>query len=142
MIGYYLSMATNYPPDWDSRRRQVYKRDGYRCQNCGTKDGPKESKELHAHHIVPKAKGGTDNFSNLQTLCKPCHDAIHHKQKMAPTADGNPDDGPFMALFLAFAIAFFWLLKPFIDRYGYWPVILTVLGIEAVLFVWMFLALT
>ena len=26
-------------------------------------------------HIVPKAKGGTDDASNLQPLCRACHEA-------------------------------------------------------------------
>lgn len=25
-------------------------------------------------HIVPKAKQGTDDLSNLQSICVPCHD--------------------------------------------------------------------
>lgn len=27
----------------------------------------------HVDHILPKAKGGTDRLSNLQSLCEPCH---------------------------------------------------------------------
>ena len=26
-------------------------------------------------HITPKAKGGSDDEGNLQSLCKPCHEA-------------------------------------------------------------------
>lgn len=80
---------SSYPSDWDSRRRRVYRRDGYSCQNCGAYGGPHGGAELHAHHIVPKSKGGTDNLGNLRTLCKHCHNAIHHKNKMAPTNNGN-----------------------------------------------------
>ena len=28
------------------------------------------------HHIVPLADGGTNEFSNLMSLCKSCHSAI------------------------------------------------------------------
>jgi signal recognition particle GTPase len=73
-------MSDGYPPDWDSRRRRVYKRDSYKCQNCGNQDD-----ELHAHHIVPISKGGTHKISNLITLCSDCHTAIHGNT-MAPSS--------------------------------------------------------
>lgn len=66
-----------YPADWNSRRKEVYQRDDYTCQNCGVKGGSKGNAELHAHHIVPKSKGGTHKKSNLKTICKECHNAIH-----------------------------------------------------------------
>lgn len=78
---------SSYPPDWDQRRKAVYQRDGYQCQNCGSAGGPKGNKELHAHHIVPKAQGGTHKKSNLITVCKDCHNSIHGN-KPAPTAKG------------------------------------------------------
>ena len=78
-------MDNRYPSNWSSIRRKVYQRDGYVCQNCGTKGGPKGNAELHAHHIVPLSDGGSNETSNLQTLCKDCHDAIHHNDKIAPT---------------------------------------------------------
>lgn len=80
-----MRMSEGYPSDWNSRRREVYQRDNYTCQNCGNRGGPHGNAELHAHHVVPKKDGGTDKKRNLQTLCRDCHDAIHHKDKMAPT---------------------------------------------------------
>lgn len=77
-------MSRGYPKDWNSRRRDVYRRDGYKCQNCGAKGGSRGSTELHAHHIVPKAQGGSHAKSNLKTLCKACHDAAHGRGQ-APT---------------------------------------------------------
>ncbi|SFG35177.1 HNH endonuclease [Halopelagius inordinatus] len=74
-----------YPSDWNSRRKKVYQRDSYKCQNCGRKGGWKGNAELHAHHIVPKSKGGTHKMSNLKTMCKGCHNAIHGR-RMAPSA--------------------------------------------------------
>lgn len=75
-----------YPLDWDSRRREVYSRDGFTCQNCGAKGGPRGSAELQAHHIVPISDGGSHQKSNLTTLCRQCHDAIHGNSQ-APTGN-------------------------------------------------------
>lgn len=79
-------MSRDYPSDWDSRRRELYQRDEYTCQNCGARGGRHGDAELHAHHIVPISKGGTNKPSNLKTVCKECHDAIHGN-RMAPSAD-------------------------------------------------------
>jgi hypothetical protein len=82
--------SNNYPPDWDNRRKKVYKRDSYKCQNCGIKGRKQGTAELHAHHIVPKAKGGTHKLSNLKTMCSECHKAIHGEH-VAPTSDQTVD---------------------------------------------------
>lgn len=83
-------MSNSYPPDWDKRRKTVYKRDNYNCQNCG-RDCNKNDIQLHAHHIVPKSKGGTHNTSNLISLCEDCHNSIHNN-RYAPTAGYNRRD--------------------------------------------------
>jgi len=62
----------HYPDNWDELRRDIYRRDGYRCANCGAKDV-----ELHAHHVVPLSVGGTNNASNLISLCRDCHHRLH-----------------------------------------------------------------
>lgn len=69
--------SKGYPPDWDRRRKRVYRRDNYRCRNCGARGGPYGNAELHAHHGVPLSKGGSNDLSNLLTYCKECHHAIH-----------------------------------------------------------------
>jgi hypothetical protein len=48
-------------------RRIVFERDGYRCRRCGG------WLDLHVDHIVPVARGGTDDLENLQTLCRDCN---------------------------------------------------------------------
>ncbi|WP_350356156.1 HNH endonuclease [Halorarius halobius] len=78
-------MGDGYPSDWDERRKTVYQRDNYQCQNCGRRGGPHGNAELHAHHIVPKSKGGTHRLTNLKTMCSHCHSAIHGR-RLAPTA--------------------------------------------------------
>ena len=80
-----------YPDDWDTRRKRVYRRDEYSCNNCAREGGPHGDHELHAHHIVPIASGGTHNETNLVTLCKACHRSIHNKNYKAPTHAGLPE---------------------------------------------------
>src|SRR5215213_5416239 len=42
-------------------RQNIFKRDGYCCQYCGTVD------ELTLDHVVPKSRGGKSNWDNLTT---------------------------------------------------------------------------
>lgn len=48
-------------------RKQVFERDGYRCQHCGGWI------DLCVDHIYPESKGGPTCIENLQTLCRPCN---------------------------------------------------------------------
>ena len=82
-------MSSDYPPDWNSKRKNVYQRDNQECQNCGVSGGQHGRAELHAHHIVPKSRGGTHEKSNLITLCKDCHNTVHSKSKQAPTRESQ-----------------------------------------------------
>lgn len=62
-------MAKNRPSIDREKRERVYARDGWRCLNCG-----QDSRgELTLDHIVPYSRGGTDEDSNLQTLCRTCN---------------------------------------------------------------------
>lgn len=90
-----MTSLPDYPSDWDSRRKRVYKRDDYTCRNCEARGGPNGDAELHAHHGVPRSKGGTDDISNLITYCKDCHEAIHTGGKMAPTNSHRRSKGGF-----------------------------------------------
>ncbi len=49
-------------------RRNVLKRDGYKCVYCGRGDLP-----LTVDHIIPKAKGGMDTWENLVCACTKCN---------------------------------------------------------------------
>lgn len=55
----------------NSLRYDILKRDGYKCQICGStaQDGVK----LHIDHIIPVSKGGRTVKSNLRTLCDRCN---------------------------------------------------------------------
>ena len=51
-------------------RDYVFQRDQYRCQSCGC--FPAEDC-LQVDHILPLAQGGSNDLSNLQTLCQTCN---------------------------------------------------------------------
>ena len=74
------SYGGGLPPDWDKRRKRVYRRDDWTCTECGQQSGPHEGNNgvrLHAHHIRPRSEGGSNRLSNLTTLCEDCHNAAH-----------------------------------------------------------------
>lgn len=48
-------------------RKKILMRDAYRCQICGGWDN------LAVDHIIPESKGGTQDESNLQALCRTCN---------------------------------------------------------------------
>lgn len=55
-----------------SRREAILHRDNYTCQICGRKHV-----RLEVHHIIFRSQGGTDDETNLITLCEDCHSGIH-----------------------------------------------------------------
>lgn len=57
-------------PFTKSIRHEVFKRDNYKCVECGA---TKENTVLHIDHIIPVSQGGTDELDNLQTLCETCN---------------------------------------------------------------------
>jgi hypothetical protein len=54
-------------------RMSVLIRDKFTCQLCGAQGGPGHSVQLEIDHIIPVAKGGTNDPENLQVLCRPCN---------------------------------------------------------------------
>ena len=52
-------------------RHEVFKRDNYTCVECGA--SKEDGATLHIDHKIPVSKGGTDELSNLQTLCSDCN---------------------------------------------------------------------
>ena len=53
---------------WRRLKDKIHLRDQYTCQYCGL-----VTMQLELDHIVNVAQGGTDDDSNLQSLCAPCH---------------------------------------------------------------------
>lgn len=60
--------------DWFNKNKNIIFKDFTikECCNCKVKSN------LHIHHIIPLAIGGTNYFSNLCLLCEDCHSKIHN----------------------------------------------------------------
>ncbi len=62
-------------------RRNVLRRDGMRCQYCGSKES------LTVDHVHPKSRGGRDTWENLVAACVPCN---NRKGNRTPEEAGMP----------------------------------------------------
>ena len=87
-----------YGNAWDKLRKVIMQRDCGLCQVCA--NAGRVTIAQAVDHIKPKAKGGTDAESNLQAICKPCHDAKTMtdegkklSKRFAIGLDGWPIDG-------------------------------------------------
>lgn len=49
-------------------RRALFQRDHHSCQYCGDKPVA-----LEVEHIIPKARGGKNNWLNVTTACRACN---------------------------------------------------------------------
>jgi 5-methylcytosine-specific restriction protein A len=63
--------ARGYGTAWDKLRKAIMARDKGLCQPCLRKGRVTAGNAVD--HIQPKAKGGTDDPTNLQVICRPCH---------------------------------------------------------------------
>jgi len=52
-------------------RNEVMRRDGWRCQFCGS------MVNLEVHHKQFRSHSGSDTEENLITLCAVCHKRLH-----------------------------------------------------------------
>jgi len=60
-------------------REYVFQRDHHQCKSCG------QTTKLSIDHIIPLASGGSNDISNLQTLCSSCNS--HKKHYFDPRFD-------------------------------------------------------
>lgn len=51
-------------------RVNLFTRDAFTCQYCGTKKG---FKQLNYDHVLPRAQGGKTTYTNIVTSCFPCN---------------------------------------------------------------------
>ena len=64
------------PPShiWNLIRSRIFKRDDYTCQYCGER-----GKRLECDHVIPVARGGHHEDSNLVAACFACNRSKHDK---------------------------------------------------------------
>lgn len=60
-----------YGKDWSRLRKVILHRDKYLCVPCKARGLNTSATEVD--HIIPKAAGGDDAPSNLQSICTDCH---------------------------------------------------------------------
>ena len=65
--------SRGYGAQWDKLRLIVLQRDCGLCQCQECKRAGKITRASEVHHIISKAKGGTDNMDNLQAINSECH---------------------------------------------------------------------
>jgi len=70
-IGSKLPRLQLDPEFYETLRQQVLRRDGWRCQGCGTMSN------LEVHHRQFRSHCGNDSEENLITLCSNCHESVH-----------------------------------------------------------------
>jgi 5-methylcytosine-specific restriction endonuclease McrA len=61
------------PLSYESLRQRMLRRDGWRCQSCGTMSN------LEVHHRELRSHSGSDTEENLITLCAACHARVHRR---------------------------------------------------------------
>jgi len=75
--------TSTIPP---SVRHVVLARDRYRCQSTGCSN----TRFLEIHHVIPRARGGSNRKENLTTLCSRCHTFRHRQQAGIKTVTPIP----------------------------------------------------
>jgi 5-methylcytosine-specific restriction endonuclease McrA len=105
-------------------RRNIYARDGSRCQYCGK---PFPTRELTLDHVVPRVQGGENSWTNLVCACVRCNARKGGRTPAQASmklirAPKRPRRNPAIALRLGSPRYQSW--KAFLDE-AYWTVELT-----------------
>lgn len=61
-------------------RREIFRRDHYKCQYCG-----RSTNELTIDHVIPRRLGGETRWDNVVSACQRCN---HLKGGMTPEQSG------------------------------------------------------
>jgi hypothetical protein len=81
------------PLSYENLRQQILRRDGWRCQSCGTMSN------LEVHHKQFRSHSGNDSEENLITMCTACHAIAHHRgNKTDLGSGGSQAQGVFVLL--------------------------------------------
>ena len=62
-----LNYIKHFSRGFRANRSRIYKRDNHECVYCGSK------KDLTLDHVIPKSKGGSNEWTNLVTSCFKCN---------------------------------------------------------------------
>lgn len=77
----------DYPSNWDQFKKQIIRRDGHECLNCGASDG------LRVDDIVPTKHRGNFLTTNFATLCDSCYQNKNRESEVkTPNYPDNWDD--------------------------------------------------
>lgn len=63
-----------------ARQKRLAKKQRGICSVC--RGSLFNGENLHVHHILPKAEGGTDHYRNLALLHVTCHQQVHRKREV------------------------------------------------------------
>jgi len=74
------STQRGYGAKWRVIRANILVRDNYLCQPCKRKGAITAANIVD--HIKAKAHGGTDDPSNLEATCDPCHKAKTARERL------------------------------------------------------------
>lgn len=69
-------------------RTRIYKRDNYECVYCGSQ------KQLTLDHVIPKSRGGRNEWTNLVTCCHKCN--LHKANRTPEEAKMRMKQAPFI----------------------------------------------
>lgn len=72
-----LKYIRHYTRVLRANRNRIYKRDGHQCVYCGS------NRNLTLDHVIPKSRGGKNDWTNLVTSCQKCN---------LKKADRTPDE--------------------------------------------------
>ena len=72
----------DYGYEWEKKRARILKRDEGLCQPCLRMD--RVTVATQVDHIIQRASGGSEEDSNLQSICLSCH-----KEKTARESTGG-----------------------------------------------------
>lgn len=72
---------------WEKTRERILDRDCNLCQPCLRTQ--RVTVATQVDHIIPKAAGGTDDESNLQAICVPCHAEKTARESQNPGGEGR-----------------------------------------------------
>jgi 5-methylcytosine-specific restriction endonuclease McrA len=117
-----LSLYDRLPKqDVKFNRRNIYARDGNRCQYCGKKF---PTTELSLDHVVPRSLGGKSTWDNIVCACLRCNirkggRTPDHAGMKLITQPRRPRRNPVISLKLADGRYQSW--KQFLDH-AYWSV--------------------